>query len=146
MKRTLEVCPVSSAIFAMEGYFHSVNWFCVNPCELSNSRSFLLHNKEQTWEPVSTEFMQAPVWVFQNLMHRSFPPPPEASKLLWKGHQARALTAALWSSSLWSHWVVELEDAMDWSQMWRRLSLPPLASCRPEDDHFRPQTSWLCPL
>ena len=146
MKRTLDSCPVSSAIFTIEGYFHKVNWYWVNPCELSNSRSLLLHNKEQTSEPVSTEFKHAPERVFQNLMHRSFDPPPEASKLLWKGHQARALTAALWSSSLWSHWVAELEDAIDLSQMWRRLSVPPLASCGPVGDHFRPQTSWLCPL
>lgn len=82
MKRTLDLCPVSSAIFTIEGYFHKVNWYCINPCELSNSRSLLLHNKEQTWEPVSTEFKQAPVREFQNLMHRSFNPPPEASKLL----------------------------------------------------------------
>ena len=47
-----------------------------------------------TWEPVSMELRRAPVWVFQNLMLRSAVPPPEASRLAWKGHHASALTAA----------------------------------------------------
>jgi hypothetical protein len=38
--------------------------------------------------------IQAPDCVFQNLMQRSAVPPPDASKLAWKGHQANALTAA----------------------------------------------------
>lgn len=146
MKSTLEVWPVSSAIFTIEGYFQRVSWFWVNPWELSNSLSFLFHSREQTWEPVSTEFKHAPVWVFQNFMDRSPPPPPEASKFPWKGHQARALTAAVCSSSRWSHWVGELEDATDLSQMWRMLSFPPLANCCPDADHFNPQTSWVWPL
>lgn len=146
MKRTLDVWPVSSAIFTIDGYFQRVSWFWVNPCELSNSRSFLFHNSAHTCEPVSTEFKQAPVWVFQNLMHRSPPPPPDASKLPWNGHQAKALTAAVWSSSLWSGCIGELEEDIDLSHMWRRLSLPPLANCWPEADHFSPQTSWWWPL
>lgn len=146
MKRTLDVWPVSSATFTIEGYFQSVSWFCVKPWELRSSLSFLFHSRAQTCEPVSIEFKQAPVWVFQNLMHLSLPPPPEASKFPWNGHQARALTAAVWSSSLWSHCVGELEEAVDLSHMWRRLSFPPLANCWPEADHFNPQTSWWCPL
>lgn len=146
MNRTLEVWPVSSAIFTIDGYFQRVSWFCVNPWELSNSRSCLLHWREHTWEPVFTEFKQAPVWVFQNLMHWSPPPPPEANKFPWNGHQARAFTAAVWSSSLWSHCVGEFEEAMDLSHMKRRLSFPPLASCCPEADHLSPQTSCWCPL
>ena len=35
------------------------------------------------------------MWVFQNLMLRSAVPPPEASRLAWKGHHASALTAAV---------------------------------------------------
>jgi hypothetical protein len=49
---------------------------------------------QHTCEPVSMELSTAPVWVFQNLMHLSAVPPPVASRLLWKGHQASALTAA----------------------------------------------------
>lgn len=146
MNSTLEVCPLSSAIFTIEGYFHSVSWFCVKPWELSNSLSFLFQSKAQTWDPVSTEFKHAPVWVFQNFIHRSPPPPPVANKLLWKGHQAIALTADVCSSSLWSHCVTEFEEAIDLSHMWRRLSLPPLANCCPEADHFSPHTSWWWPL
>ena len=146
MKRTRDVWPVSSAIFTIDGYFHRVSWFCVKPWELRSSRSFLFQSRAQTCEPVSTEFRQAPVWVFQNLMHRSPPPPPEASKLPWKGHHASAFTAAVWSSILWSHCVGEFEDAEDLSQMCSKLSLPPLASCCPEADHFSPHTSCRCPL
>lgn len=146
MKRTLEVWPVSSAILTIDGYFHRVSWFWVNPWELRSSRSLLLQSRAHTWEPVSMEFKQAPVWVFQNLMVRSPPPPPDASKLLWNGHHARALTAAVCSSSLCNHWVVVFEEAMERSHMWRRLSLPPLANCWPEADHFSPQTSWWWPL
>ena len=40
------------------------------------------------------ELSRAPVCVFQNLMQRSAVPPPEASRLDWKGHHARAFTAA----------------------------------------------------
>lgn len=146
MKSTLEVCPLSSAIFTIDGYFHSVNWLSGNPWELTSSRSFLLHSRAETWDPVSTEFKHAPVWIFQNLMHRSLMPPPEASILLWKGHQARALTAALWSWILCSHWVLEFKPAIDRSQMCSKLSLPPLARYRPEGDHLIPQTSSRCPL
>ena len=148
MKRTREVWPVSSAIFTIDGYFHKVSWFCVNPCELSSSLSFLFQRRAHTCDPVSTEFRHAPVCVFQNLMHRSLPPPPVASKLLWNGHQASAFTAAMWSSSLCSHWLRPadgMEDAIDTSQMCRRLSLPPLASCCPDPDHLRPHTSWCAP-
>ena len=137
--------PLSSAIFTMDGYFHRMSWFSVNPWELSNSRSCLFHWRAQTCEPVSTEFKHVPVWVFQNLMCLSFPPPPEASRLLWKGHQARAFTAAVWSSSLWSQCLGEFEEAINLSHMKRRLSFPPLANCWPEADHFNPQTSCRCP-
>lgn len=146
MKRTLDVWPVSLDIFTIDGYFHRMSWFSVKPWELSNSRSCLFHRRAQTCEPVFTEFKQEPVWLFQNLIHMSAPPPPEARRLLWKGHQARAFTAALWSSSLWSHCIGEFEEAIDLSHMKRRLSFPPLANCWPEADHFSPQTPWWCPL
>lgn len=122
MWRTLDVWPIISAIFTIDGYFQRINWFWVNPWELRSSLSFLFHSKAQTWEPVSTEFRHAPVCMFQNFMVRSPPPPPEASKLLWKGHQARALTAEVWSSSLCIHCVGEFEDALDISHTWTRLS------------------------
>ena len=144
--RTREVCPVSSVIFTMDGYFHKVNWFLSNPCELNNSRSCLFHSKEQTWEWVSIVFKHAPVWVCQNFIDLSKPPPPDAKRLFWKGHHAKAFTAAQCSSNLCRYWEEELWDAMLLSQMYSRLSLPPLASCLPEEDHFNPQTSWVCPL
>jgi hypothetical protein len=56
------------------------------------------------------------------------------TRLLWNGHQARAFIAGMWSSNLCSHWLRPAngtEDAIDTSQMWRRLSLPPLANCCP---------------
>ena len=124
MKRTLDICPVSSSIFTIEGYFHKVNWFWVNPCQLNNSHSFLLHNKEQMWEPLLMELKQAPVWVFQNLMHWSFDPPQKVSKLLWKGHQGIWLQPC--GPQAYGAHAIELENAIDWSQMWSRLSLPPL--------------------
>ena len=40
-------------------------------------------------------FTKAPVSVFQNLMHLSVVPPPEASRFVYQGHQASAFTAAL---------------------------------------------------
>jgi len=143
---TLEVWPLSSAIFSIEGYFQRASWFWVKPWELSNSRSFLLHSRAHTCEPVSTEFKHAPVWVFQNLMQWSPPPPPEARRFAWNGHQASAFTAALCSSNLWSQWVGEFEETIVLSHMWITLSLPPLANCCPEGDHLSPQISCWCPL
>lgn len=145
MKSTLEVWPLSSAIFTIEGYFQRVSWFWEKPCELSNSLSFLFHNRAHTCDPVFTVFKQAPVCVFQNFMHWSPPPPPEASRFPWNGHHASAFTAAVCSSNLWSQRVGEFEEATDLSQMWIILSLPPLANCCPEGDHFSPQTSCWCP-
>jgi hypothetical protein len=40
--------------------------------------------------------MHLPVSTFQNLMHLSLEPPPVANRFLCHGHQAKALTAALW--------------------------------------------------
>ena len=99
MWSTRAVCPVSSAILVIVGYFHRQSWFWLKPWLLRISRSFLFHTREHTWELVSMEFTHAPVCVFQNLMHRSAVPPPDASRLLWNGHHASALTAALCSSS-----------------------------------------------
>ena len=129
----------------MEGYFHSMSWLSLKPWELKSSCSCLFQSRQQTCEPVLTEFKHAPVLLFQNLMLWSPTPPPEASKLLWKGHQARAFTAEVCSSMRWRHWVAEFVEAIDMFQMWIRLSFPPLANSFPETDHFNPQTSWLCP-
>ena len=146
MNRTQEVWPVNSALLTIDRNFQRVNWFSVNPWELNNSLSFLFQRRDHTWEPVCTGFRQAQVWVFQNLMQRSLSPPPDASKLLWNGHQARALIDDVWSSNRCSHWFWfrGLEEAAEKSQIHSELSLPPLASC-PERDHFRPQTSSSCP-
>ena len=103
MNRTQDVWPVSSALLTIDR-FQRVSWFSVNPWELNNSLSFLFQRRDHTWEPVCTGFRQAPVWVFQNMMQRSLSSPPDASKLLWNGHQARALTDDVWSSKRCSHW------------------------------------------
>ena len=103
VNRTQEVWRVSS-LLTIERCFQKVSWFSVNPWELNNSLSFLFQRRGHTWEPVYTGFRQAPVWVFQNLMQRSLSPPPDASKLLWNGHQARALTDDVWCSNWCSHW------------------------------------------
>lgn len=66
-----------------------------------------------------------PVCVLWNLMVRSAVPPPVASRLLWKGHQASAFTAAWWAVMRW------VGRSLAASQIISRLSLPPLASCRP---------------
>lgn len=146
MLSTLDVWPSRSAILTIEGYFQRVSWLSLKPWALRSSLSCVLHSSEQTCEPVSTEFKHAPVLVFQNLMWWSPMPPPEARRLLWNGHQERAFTAAEWSSNWWSHWLEEFEGAMDADHMFTRLSLPPLAKCMPEELHFRPHTSCLCPL
>lgn len=79
------------------------------------------------------------MWVFQNLMVRSAVPPPEASRLDWKGHHASALTAAVCA-------VKRCRGAPPAApHTCSRLSLPPLASCAPLGDHFRPHTSCSCP-
>lgn len=77
-------------------------------------------------------------------MHPSAVPPPEVSIFLWKGHQAMALTAALWLQNLWNHWFLLQEDdeeVIDTYHMWTRSSLPPLDNWLPNLSHFRPQTS-----
>ena len=103
-------------------------------------------NAYHTWEFVSMLFVQYPICVFQNLIHRSAVPPPEARRLFWKGDHARAFTAAWWPSNLNKGIVASLDEVVAaTSHMFNRLSLPPLASCWPECDHLRPQTSWLCP-
>lgn len=122
-----------------------MSWLSLKPWELKSSRSCLFQSRQQTWEPVLTEFKHAPVLLFQNLMLWSPAPPPDASKLFWKGHQARAFTAEVCSSMRWSHWVAEFVEAIDMFHMWRRLSFPPLANSFPDTDHFSPQISWLCP-
>lgn len=108
--------------------------------------SFLFQSSVDTCDTVSTELRHAPMLVFQNLMHPSSVPPPDASRLLLNGHHGSALTAAEWSSSLYNHCVRKPaeEDDMDASHRWRRLSLPPLASCCTEPDHLNPHTSFPC--
>lgn len=46
------------------------------------------------FSPVSMQFKGEAVAVFQNLMHLSAVPPPDAMSPCWWGDQARALTAA----------------------------------------------------
>lgn len=115
--------------FAIDGYFHTIIWFCEYPCVLTSSFTFLLHERLQTWTkfdriyqkvddkklesklssslqgkktwlPVSTLSNWWPFAVFQKRMHRSAVPPPDARRPLWCGDQAMALTAAVCSVSL----------------------------------------------
>lgn len=73
------------------------------------------------------------VAVFQNLMHLSAVPPPEAIKPCWWGDQASALTAAWWSEKRIIGELLFRPHMKSW------LSLPPEASSRSSGDHFRPQ-------
>ena len=59
------------------------------------------------------------------------------TQLTWKGHHASALTAA-WCA------LILCRSRRLASCMHRMLSLPPLASCPPQCDHFSPQTSCVC--
>ena len=79
------------------------------------------------------------VYVFQNLMHRSAVPPPEASRPCWCGDQPIALTAAECSLNLARCWV------LDGLQTISLLSLPPLASWLSSKLHLSPQPSYLWP-
>jgi len=125
MKRTLDICPVSSSIFTIEGYFHKVNWFWVNPCQLNNSHSFLLHNKEQMWEPLLMELSKHPygfsrIWcIDHSTLHRRL-----------ANCSGRGTKQGIWlqpcGPQAYGAHAIELENAIDWSQMWSRLSLPPL--------------------
>lgn len=53
--------------------------------------------KKKTWLPVSIELSIFPLAVFQNRMHRSAVPPPDARSPCWCGDHAMALTAAVCS-------------------------------------------------
>ena len=64
-----------------------------------------------------------PVCVLWNLIVLSAVPPPVASRFAWKGHHARALTAAWWAVMRW------VGRSLAASHTISRLSLPPLASC-----------------
>mmetsp|Transcript_18353 Transcript_18353/g.58532 ORF Transcript_18353/g.58532 Transcript_18353/m.58532 type:complete len:203 (-) Transcript_18353:704-1312(-) len=79
--------------------------------------------------------------VFQNRMHRSAVPPPEASRPDWCGDHAIAFTAAQCSPKRQRGSERRLA-----SQTSNLLSLPPEASCRPSGDQRRPHTSCRCAL
>jgi len=112
--------------------FHKQSWFYENPWELKISLSFLFHTSEHTWLCVLTELISLPVSMFQNFIVLSEDPPPVARRFLCHGHQAKALTAALWP---WS-WCFTLPAVM--SQIIARLSLLPEAN--PQASCFKPQT------
>ena len=76
-------------------------------------------------------------------------PPPSPLKpkgiILWTVKcpvvQPLTLTAARCCENVWTGCVSATLDG----QMLSRLSLPPLARCRPSADHLRPHTSCECP-
>ena len=81
---TRAVCPVSSAILVMVGYFHRAELILreamarrYQVCARGDLQSRVLYSACR-WS------RQAPVGVFQNLMQRSAVPPPEASRFDWK--------------------------------------------------------------
>ena len=132
-------CPVKVWTFYMLGYFQRIIWFNEYPCVLTISCVVLENIRLQTWEPVSTAWSGCRVCVFQNLMCLSAVPPPVANKPFWWGDQPIALTAAVWSWNLAS-------GRLDCKfQIISLLSFPPDASCWSSKDHFKPQTSCLCP-
>ena len=100
---------------------------------------FLENIKLQTWDPVSILSINELSKVFQNFIVLSADPPPEARTPWLCGSQAIPFTAAQWDVNL--QIGVEL-----WAlQMNSLLSLPPDASRLLSNDHFKPQTSWVCP-
>lgn len=90
--------------------------------------------------PVSTHCIGCPVMVFQNRMHRSAVPPPEANNPCWCGDHAIAFTAAKCDEYVWTG---ESECCV---HTYSLLSLPPEARHCPSGDHFKPHTSCLCPI
>lgn len=157
---TLAVWPLNSWIFVIEGYFHKISWFSLNPWDEQISLWCFDQSNEQTCDPVSIEFKTAPELVFQNLIVLSAVPPPLASNPRWNGHHANAFTAALccvnWSlgpmvdgsvmvSPLplllerWYPWLFPRWD-MAASQRHRRFSFPPLANVLPSSFHLSPHT------
>lgn len=61
---------------------------------LTSSLACLDQARLHTWEPVSIHCKGWEVRVFQNRMHRSAVPPPDARRPCWWGDQAMAFTAA----------------------------------------------------
>ena len=88
---------------------------------------------------IELKCLTCPVSVFQNRIHLSAVPPPEARSPWWWGDHAMALTAAKCSVKVWTGWVM-LEF-----QTKSLLSLPPEARYWLSGDHLRPHTSCLCP-
>ena len=111
---TREVWPVNSWTRVKEEplpYFHKISWFSEKPWELQSSRWCLFQRRAQTCDPVSIEFIIAPLFAFHSLMVRSAVPPPLANIPRWKGHQSNAFTAALcWRKVKRGKWS-ELETA-----------------------------------
>lgn len=139
--KTLKLCPVKVAIFLSDGYFQTTMALSEYPCVLTISFELLLNMRLQTWDPVSIELTSVPILVFQNFMQRSAVPPPDASKPLWCGLHAIALTAALWDPNLCIGSVgLELFPLDHTINL---LSLPPDARYWSSNDHFRPQISCL---
>ena len=88
--KTRYVWPVSFATWVRDGYRQIKIWFCEYPWVETNSFVCLLQAKLQTWEPVSILCRGCWVKVFQNFMHRSAVPPPEAKRPCWWGDHAIA--------------------------------------------------------
>jgi hypothetical protein len=66
---TLNVCPVSVAIFSIWGYFQTMTWLREYPWVETSSSLVLENIKLHTWDPVFMQFIGERVRLFQNLMH-----------------------------------------------------------------------------
>ena len=107
---------------------------------LTISFSVLENIKLQTWDPTSTVLTVEPVKVFLNLIVRSAVPPPDTKRPCWWGDHAIAFTAAAWSQNFIIGYVFVGFHINN------LLSFPPEQSCCSSNDHFKPQTSCLCPI
>jgi len=130
------------------------------PCADSSSRDPSASGaqvREVTCAPASTDDRAAPVCAFQVRMLRSAAPPPVASTAGWKGHHARALTAARWSVNLClgrirgtppveAEAAEDIEEREEGSQTQTTLSFPPEAKYLPDRSQARPHTSAEWPL
>lgn len=66
------------------------SWWSGMPCDERISRECGLKMSDVTWDGVARELRRAPVVVFQKWIVRSDEPPPEARRLEFQGHHARA--------------------------------------------------------
>ena len=81
-------------------------------CQTFNNQTLFYHSNSGQVQYSDSDshsiflVMHIPVSVFQNLIHLSAVPPPDARSPWWWGDQAMALTAAMWSVNVYTGWLV----------------------------------------